>query len=449
MSYPEFQTEEKSVQLMPEDIRILSEYSWDMAGYTSRFGFFYQGNENADIDGLTKWQAEHIFQLTPAPPGMEDELQNMEKTRRISKEKKKEIIKKNEAVGETYLAKAVQEKNLLYLSFYLHAHESRINSRVYSFLRRNGMDTYNPVLFLDMKLILQEVMLKKLPTFDPTKGAKFLTYMYEFIGNALTSFRMREECWTIDSLDTYKGIRRMAAIYNANGGNAQNAIDKFCEETGCKPKTAVEYLDQVIGIRARQTEVIVDWDENDTEIIEDILPSRMGDLCYVLCNHWKLKAVRESFEKLSWRDRMILHARNAICHNCGGMQPMKEQYSFREISNLIGSSTDKGAEKAYHTAMDRFTAQLAEDNVIRVVDMVRVEPERVKKKNAAAIYRYQADCDGAWGEIHFDFEKKRIRIKRLAEWDTMESHIYAWKIICFIALSGDLPEKKRIVFERE
>ena len=146
---------------------------------------------------------------------------------------------------------------------------------------------------------------------------------------------------------------------------------------------------------------------------------------------------------------MILKARNAICNNCGGMRPMKEQYSFREISNLIGSSTDKGAEKAYHTALDRFTAQLAEDNVIRVVDMVRIEPERVKKKNAAAIYRYQADCDGEWGEIYFDFEKKRIRIKRLAEWDTTKSHIYAWKVICFIALSGEVPEKKRIVFERE
>ena len=449
MSNPELQIEETAVQLAQEDLDILSTYSWDMTGYTSRFGFFYQGNENADIDGLTKWQAEHIFQLTPIPPGMEDELQNMEKTRRISKEKKKEITRKNEAVGEAYLAKAAREKNLLYLSFYLHAYEGRINSRVYSFLRRNGMDAYNPALFLDLKLALQEVILKKLPTFDPAKGAKFLTYMYEFIGDALTSFRIREECWTIDSLDIYKSIRRMAAIYNANGGNAQNALEKFCEETGCKPKTAVDYLDQAIGIRARQTEVIVDWDENDTEIIEDILPSRMGDLCYVLCNHWKLKAVRESFEKLSWRDRMILQARNAICHNCGGMQPMKEQYSFREISNLIGSSTDKGAEKAYHTAMDRFTAQLAEDNVIRVVDMVRIEPERVKKKNAAAIYRYQADCDGAWGEIHFDFEKKRIRIKRLAEWDTMESHIYAWKAICFIALSRELPKEKRIVFERE
>ena len=77
---------------------------------------------------------------------------------------------------------------------------------VYSFLRRNGMDSYNPALFLDLKLALQEVMLKKLPTFDPTKGAKFLTYMYESIGDAFTSFRMREECWTIDSLDIYKGI---------------------------------------------------------------------------------------------------------------------------------------------------------------------------------------------------------------------------------------------------
>ena len=439
----ELQIEETAVQLTQEDLDILSIYSWDMAGYTSRFGFFYLGNENADVEGLTKWQAEHIFQLTPVPPGMEDELQNMEKTKRINKEKKREILKKNEVVGDAYLTRAVEEKNLLYFSFYLHAYESRINRKVYSFLRRNGMDTYNPALFLDMKLALQEMILKKLPTFDPSKGAKFLTYMYEFIGDALTSFRMREECWTIDSLDIYKGIRRMAAIYNANGGDAEKAMEKFCNETGCKPKTAAEYLDQVIGIRARQAEVIVDWDENEIEIMEDILPSRMGDLCNVLWNHWKLKSVRESFEKLSWRDRMILQARNAICHNCGGMQPMKERYSFQEISNLIGTGTDSGAEKAYHTSLDRFTAQLAKDNVIRVVDLVLD-----KKEKDAAIYRYRADCDGEWGEICFDFESKRIQIRKLAEWDTTQSHLHAKKVICFIALSAEPPKEKRIVFAR-
>ena len=55
------------------------------------------------------------------------------------------------------------------------------------------MDTYNPVQFLDMKLALQEVILKKLPSFDPSKGAKFLTYMYEFIEDTLISFRLRQE----------------------------------------------------------------------------------------------------------------------------------------------------------------------------------------------------------------------------------------------------------------
>ena len=86
---------------------------------------------------------------------------------------------------------------------------------------------------------------------------------------------------------------------------------------------------------------------------------------------------------------------------------------------------------------------------VKFLDMKLEKVTRRKKKNAAAIYRYQADCDGAWGEIHFVFEKKRIHIKRLAEWDTTKSHIYAWKVICFIALSGELPAKKRIVFERE
>ena len=440
----EWRIEETAVQLTQDDMDALCTYSWDMTGYTSRFGFFYLGNENADVEGLTKWQAEHIFQLTPVPPGMEDELQNMEKTKRINKEKMREIRKRNEAVGDVYLTRAAEEKNLLFLSFFLHAYEHKLNAKAYSFLSRNGMDAYNPARFLDMKLVLQEVILKKLPTYDPCKGAKFLTYMYEFMEDALLSYRMREECWTISSLDIYKGIRRIAAIYNANAQDGEKTINLFCEASGCTRETAEAYLLEAVGIRARQAEVIVDRDENEMEVIEDILPSRMGDLCYVLSNHWRWEAVRISFEKLSWRDRMILQSRNAICYNCGGMQPMKERYSYKEISNMIGTGTDSGAEKAYRTSLDRFTAQLAEDNVICVVDLILD-----KKEKTAAVYRYRADCDGEWGEIYCDLESKRIRIQKLAEWDTTKSHLYAKKAIGLIALGEGCPEKKRIVFTRE
>ena len=38
---------------------------------------------------------------------------------------------------------------------------------------------------------------------------------------------------------------------------------------------------------------------------------------------------------------------------------------------------------------------------------IDVDPDRVpqKKKIAAAVYLYQADNDGEWGEIRFDFGK--------------------------------------------
>ena len=122
MSCEKLENEKDFGRLTPEDIQLLSEYSWDMTGYTSRFGYFYLGSEKENVQGLTKWQAENIFQLTPIPPGMEDALQNMENSGRISKEKKKEIQQKNETVADKYLTRAVQEKNLLYLSFYLHGY---------------------------------------------------------------------------------------------------------------------------------------------------------------------------------------------------------------------------------------------------------------------------------------------------------------------------------------
>jgi len=445
-------TQEKyeSVQLTEEDIAILSEYSWDMTGYTSRFGYFYLGSEKENVKGLTKWQAENIYQLTPTPPGMEDALQDMEKSKRIDKEKKKEILKRNEAVADAYLVRAVREKNLLYLSFYLHGYEHRLNAKVYSFLRRNGMDTYDPALFLDMKLALQELLLKKLPSFDPSRDAKFLTYLHQFIYDAFKAFRMQQECWNIDSLDIYKGIRRMAAIHNANNQDKQKSVELFCHETGCKPKKAMEYLEQAIGIRARQTEIMIDQDEDEEAIIEDVTPDGVGDLCYVLWNQWMAEAVRNAMEKLPWRDQTILKARYAICDNCGGVRPMKEQYSYREIANLIGAGTDKGAEKACNTALKKLTAQLAQDNAIRVVDFELISTEKSQKKIAAAIYRYLADCDGEWGEIKFDFSKNQATILQLADWDTSKSHLYAQRVIQQILPTNGkhLPKKQRIVFER-
>ena len=48
-----------------------------------------------------------------------------------------------------------------------------------------------------------------------------------------------------------------------------------------------------------------------------------------------------------------------------------------------------------------------------------------EQKIAAAAYLYQADNDGEWGEIRFDFATGTAEIVRLAEWDTIKSNVFA------------------------
>ena len=115
--------------------------------------------------------------------------------------------------------------------------------------------------------------------------------------------------------------------------------------------------------------------------------------------------------------------------------PKKEQFSFQEIGKrVMNGATEKGAEVAYHVALDRLAVQLIEDDACHIVDLHLENLEQAENKNAAATYRYRVDCDGEWGEIYFDFENKRIKTQRLAEWDTTKSHKYAWKVIGVIAL---------------
>ena len=74
-----------------------------------------------------------------------------------------------------------------------------------------------------------------------------------------------------------------------------------------------------------------------------------------------------------------------------------------------------------------------------------------RKQKTAATYRYQADCDGEWGEIHFDFETGTTEIVRLADWDTTISNVYAKKAIEIILASDktQLPKEMTEAFGRD
>ena len=97
---------------------VLEGYSWALTGYVQKYPLPAGPFGQKDV--------ERIFCLEPEPPGV-DNLND-------------------------YILTALREKNLDYLSFFLHRYERILNRRIRSFLIRDGSDQYDPERFLDIKL---------------------------------------------------------------------------------------------------------------------------------------------------------------------------------------------------------------------------------------------------------------------------------------------------------
>ena len=70
--------------------------------------------------------------------------------------------------------------------------------------------------------------------------------------------------------------------------------------------------------------------------------------------------------------------------------------------------------------------------VIHTVTLKQTECRKRNKKIAAAVYLYQADNDGEWGNLRFDFESGTAEIVKLADWNTTTSNIFAKTAIRYI-----------------
>ena len=390
----------------------MPEYTWDMKGYASKYGFYTSEN-------LSRREAERTLQLEPEPP-KESDLNN-------------------------YIIQAQQQKDLRYLSFFLHHYEKMLNGRIYSFWRSDGNERYDPERFLDYKMTCVVAVIERFSDYDPSTGADFTTYLYPFITDALLSCRMLEESWSVDSLDQYKKIRGIAWKYRTSGEYTKKTISEYAAEKNCKQETAAEYLNAAKGIRSRQSFYVSRQDEDSEETGEDVSRDDYWDYAEILWNGIKAEAIQKAFDALDYREQTLLEKRNAICMRCGRVSPMSSRFSFEELATLFEGSGTSGAERAYRKALDKLTTILVEEGILHAVRLKRKNITRKKKEIATAIYLYQVDYDGEWGEIYFDFVNRTTEIRKLAEWDRMISKVFSKKAICYIQTHPLLVNLKEIV----
>ncbi len=390
---------------------------WNTDEYASTAKFAVQ-------DGaMTMRQAGRIFRLDPAPPKVED--------------------------INDYIISAVCENDLTYFTYFLHHYEPRLNKRVYRFLLTEGIDRYDPLRFLDYKLSCVLAMLECLQNYAPDKGADFLTYAHYFIGNALLDCRRQEEAGSFKSLDEYKAARGIAWLYNNSGKSVKEVIAEYANQQNCTEETATEYLTIARQNRSRVPFYATMQDEDSEETGEDVTCDDSWNYAAILWNGVRANAVQAAFDKLSYKEQDFLERRNAICMNCGRVMPWNERTSFEKLSTDYEYSTTSGAERFYKKVVENLTELLVAEGAIHAVRLKQKSKTKRKKKIAAAIYKYQADCDGEWGEISFDFENGTAEIVRLADWDTMKTNRFANKAITYLlnCENEKLPKETAVVFE--
>ena len=159
----------------------------------------------------------------------------------------------------------------------------------------------------------------------------------------------------------------------------------------------------------------------------------------VLWNGIQAKAVTAAFEQLSYKEQWYLEKRNAICMTCGRVSPLSTQSTFEDLAVDFEGTTASSAERFYRRTLDKLRLKLLESGLIHTVTLKQTECRKRNKIIAAAVYLYQADSDGEWGELRFDFENGTAEMVKLADWDTVKSNVFAKTAIRFVQ---GLPEAR-------
>ncbi|MCD7956820.1 MAG: hypothetical protein LUG93_13960 [Lachnospiraceae bacterium] len=129
---------------------------------------------------------------------------------------------------------------------------------------------------------------------------------------------------------------------------------------------------------------------------------------------------------------------------------MSMRTTFDDLATMFEGSSASGAERAYHRALEKLTKNLVEAGALHVVELKRKSQRKKGKKIAAAVYEYQVDYDGEWGEISFDFVQGTAEIVKPVEMDKVKSNIYTKRAISHILSLpvDDLLKKLTLPFER-
>ena len=203
-----------------------------------------------------------------------------------------------------------------------------------------------------------------------------------------------------------------------------------------------------------------DLDDTEDDTVETLISSPCAKLPEQIYIEQETAAeLHEAMDALPDRENVYVQYRFGFAD--GKDHPLTETAQYFHLTESRAKSVERSTlkllkhellieipERAYVRAEDRLTKRLVSEGELHSVELRLKSQQKRGKKITAAVYEYLADCDGAWGELRYDFKGGTAEIILLAEWDTMVNHRFAMRAVEHLQKVPitKLPEKFTLTF---
>ena len=329
------------------------------------------------------------------------------------------------------------------LALFLHLFEPQINKAVNAAIKTYGQES----LYEDMKLACALAIMDALPKFNPNRGKidGFLKYPMQHA--VKEELRVMRSGFPISTKSTDPLLRKIMWLYHQNNDRHDpETLAEIGRQVNREPKTVLKYI-----LDGTTNEIVFEENETDKKKKEDDYKDQ-----YLLFKvrgnpEWEPEnsllqseqsgLIVPAFAALPNVNRDIVSLHLGFCENC--FRPAEKQ-TFQELALRNKRRSAQAAENIYYRSLNQMRDALVERGFLHTVSL-----NRLKKTKAAVVYAYQADNDGEWGEIVYDWKTEKYTVTKPAELDLTKTQPFAKQAIRrirYLILREDLRKKDQIWF---
>lgn len=277
---------------------------------------------------MKNWEQDlYSYKIHPAPPKKED-LQE-------------------------YIDLYVLEQDDKYLIWFLHYYEPVLNDTVKEAIERYSMQSH----FADIKQACVTGIFKALQSYNKDTHGNFITYKVRIEWSEIHEYiRQMRTGFTVPSENKYRTLRQIMKLYGEYG-YSKDAIRKISKEVNLSVKNVKEIL--LSGIENMNiADFYVSYaDEEAEETLIDVTSDTDFEPLRVLLANERFNYVKEAFEKLDYRERLVVSEYLAFCPDCFKLKPKKVMLSEMAIKLCL---TPDAIENVYKKAINKMRKYLEE-----------------------------------------------------------------------------------------